>query len=314
MTVVVAGDINVDLEIALPAMGVDLEHRHPDPVLTGGGSAANTAAALGRLGVETRFIGTVGSDSYGIDAVASLAGAGVDVALVAAVPTGNTVMVLVVVPADGERLIYVWPPRGGAHLELTVDGVMEGLDGADWFHVSGIALRGEPAATALLTAMEAARAARIPVSLDTNLRLENWGWETGFRDTIDRAVDLADVVFGNLIEEIVPLASEHEPGEALRVLSRPDRLVIGRVGAGGAVAHDGNREVSVGGYEIDVVDTVGAGDAFDAGFIAARLESAGLSESLAYANAVAALGINRPGARSTPNAAEVTAFMVNQRT
>ena len=307
MTVVVAGDINVDLEIALPAGGVDLDHRHADPVLTGGGSAANTAAALGRLGIETRFIGTVGSDAYGVDAVASLAAAGVDVARVAAVPTGNTVMVLVVVPADGDRLIYVWPPRGGAHLELTTDSVVAGLEGASWFHVSGIALRGEPAGTALLTAMEAACAAGIPVSLDTNLRLENWGWETGFRDTIDRAVDLADVVFGNLIEEIVPLAAGREPGEALRSLSRSDRLVVGRVGAGGAVAHDGN-------HEIDVVDTVGAGDAFDAGFIAARLEGAGLEESLAFANAVAALGISQRGARATPNAVAVAAFMADQRT
>jgi fructokinase/2-dehydro-3-deoxygluconokinase len=223
-------------------------------------------------------------------------------------------MVLVVVPGDGERLIYVWPPRGGAHLELTTERVVAGLEGASWLHVSGIALRGEPAGSALLAGMETARSEGIPVSLDTNLRLENWGWEAGFRNTIERAMSLADVVFGNLVEEIVPLAAINDPGEALRALARPDRLVVGRLGAEGAIAHDGFQEVRMAGYQIEVVDTVGAGDAFDAGFIASRLSGSELEESLAFANAVAALGISQPGARTTPTAPEVLAFLAVQRT
>ena len=65
MRVVVIGDINVDMEIRLPHGSQVTTHANPDPRLLGGGSAANTAAALGRLGVDSRFVGTVGDDSFG---------------------------------------------------------------------------------------------------------------------------------------------------------------------------------------------------------------------------------------------------------
>jgi ribokinase len=63
-------------------------------------------------------------------------------------------------------------------------------------------------------------------------------------------------------------------------------------------------------FEVDVVDTTGAGDAFDAGFIvAARLRGLGIDDALAYANAVAAVKVTRPGARAVPTHEEVLAFL-----
>ena len=78
MTVVVIGDANVDLEIRLPVDSREI-HANPDPRMSGGGSAANTAAALARLDVPTRFVGAVGDDNAGRHAVESLARSGVDV-------------------------------------------------------------------------------------------------------------------------------------------------------------------------------------------------------------------------------------------
>lgn len=302
MTVVVIGDVNVDLHLVLPTgIGGRGEHAHPDAALSGGGSAANAAAALARLGVATRFVGMVGNDTYGAEAVRSLAEAGVDTGAIQTSSGGMTVMVLVVVPADGDRLIYVWPPRGGAHLDLIVDPAAAGLLDASWVHVSGIALRGEPAAASILEAMETARSAGVPVSLDVNLRLENWGWESGFRDTITAAIERSDVVFGGAIDEICPLVGSHDPDGAVAELAAAGRTVVGRLGANGAIAHDGDRSYAAGGFEVEVVDTVGAGDAFDAGFIAARLRGESLDRALRYANGVAALAIGRQGARSTPS-------------
>jgi sugar/nucleoside kinase (ribokinase family) len=301
LTVVVVGDVNVDLHLVLPTT-IDGrgEHANPDATLSGGGSAANAAAALARLGVATRFVGMIGNDTYGVEAVKSLADAGVDTTAIQTSPDGMTVMVLVVVPADGDRLIYVWPPRGGAHLGLVVDVAAAGIRDASWIHVSGIALRGEPAASSILQAMETARSAGVPVSLDVNLRLENWGWESGFRDTITAAIERSDIVLGGAIDEICPLVGGDDPHGAVAELATAGRIVVGRLGADGAIAHDGDRSYSAGGFEVEVVDTVGAGDAFDAGFIAARLRGESLEPSLRYANAVAALAIGRQGARSTP--------------
>jgi len=310
VSVVVIGDVNVDLEIVLPVSGNDgIEHTHPDPQLSGGGSAANTAAALARLGVVTRFVGTVGSDAHGTEAVASLSDAGVDTSALRVAGTGHTVMVLVVVPPGGERIIYVWPPRGGAHLEIGAEEAFAGVQGASWLHVSGIALRGEPASASILAAMDEARSGGATVSLDLNLRLENWGWESNFRETITDAVGRSDLVLGGAVEELCPLAGVGDPVFAVAELAIGDRMVVGRLGADGALAHDGDRSYRSEGFEVEVVDTVGAGDAFDAGFIAARLREEPIEKALRYANAVAAVTIGRSGARSTPTHEEVVALL-----
>lgn len=309
MSVVVIGDANVDLEVTIPSpQGHDLQD-NPEPQLFGGGSAANTAAALARLGVACRFAGTVGNDLFGRFAVADLAAAGVDTQLVTMSASDPTVMVIAVIRPDGERLIYVWPPRGGAHGALSAEAAVAAIAGATWLHVSGICLRVSPAAEALLAAMEGAQAAGVPVSFDLNLRLENWGWDDGFRALVTAAIVRCDVVVGGGADEIGMLAGLDDPVQAARSLAGEDRLVIARLGPDGAIACSANGEVVVPGFVVEVVDTVGAGDAFNAGFIAARLRGLGVAEALRWGNAVAAFTITRSGARSTPTIDELEAFL-----
>ncbi len=309
MTVVVIGDANVDLEIRLPSDAAT--HANPDPVMSGGGSAANTAAGLARLGTGVRFVGTVGDDAAGRFAVGSLAQAGVDVTGIRTVDDDSTVMVIVVVRDDGERLIYVWPPRGGAHAALDASTATDAVQGSAWLHVSGICLRVEPARQAMLDAMERARGAGIPVSLDLNLRLENWGWEDGFRQTVSEAIERADVVFGSSRDEICAMAGSDDPIEAAAAIAGGERTVVARLAEHGAIAMHRGVAVSSPGLPAAVVDTVGAGDAFNAGFISARIEGAPLAEALRTGNAVAAFTISRSGARSTPTRAQLEAILAD---
>ena len=278
------GDTNADLEIRLPSGTHRETHANPDPQLFGGGSAANTAAALARLDVPCRFAGAVGDDSFGRFAVESLTKVGVDTALVTVAPGEPTVTVVAVVQPDGDRLIYVWPPSGGAHGALQPSDAVDAVLGSTWLHVSGICLRLQPARDAVLAAMQRARADGIPVSFDLNLRLENWGWEAGFREVVAAAVEHADVVLGAASDEIGALAGIDDPIEAARALAGADRLVIARLGAAGAVACSANEVVTVPGFEVAVVDTVGAGDAFDAGFIAARLRGEDVAGAVRWGN------------------------------
>lgn len=303
--VVVIGDANVDLEILLPDGSERPTHANPDPIMFAGGSAANTAAALATLGEECAFVGTVGDDSFGRIAVSGLSEARVDVTSMFAVRDEPTVAVMVVVPPDGDRLIYVWPPQGGAHGALVPAKAVAALDGASWLHVSGICLRTSPSREALLAAMREARSRRIPVSFDLNLRLENWGWDEGFRGVVDEAVELCDVLLGAGSDEIGALAGTDDPVRAVESLAAKGRVVIARVGADGAVAWSGGGALSEPGYSVDVVDTVGAGDAFNAGFIRASLRGLSVRQALRWGNAVAALAITAPGARTTPSAAAV---------
>lgn len=310
MSVVVIGDANVDLEIRLPSSHNSI-HANPDPVMSGGGSAANTAAALARLGTSVRFVGTVGDDAAGRFAVGSLEQAGVDVASIRTVGHESTVMVIVVVRDDGERLIYVWPPRGGAHSELDTSMATGAVEGTSWLHVSGICLRVSPARDAMLAAMERARTAQVPVSLDLNLRLENWGWEDGFRRIISEAIERSDVVLGSAADEICAVARIGDPIEAATAIAGDERLIVARLSERGAIAVHHGVAVTSPGFQTEVVDTVGAGDAFNAGFIAARIAGASVSDAMTSGNAVAAFTIARPGARSTPTGAELSAFQAD---
>ena len=304
------GDANVDLEIRLPTGGV-APHANPDPRLFGGGSAANTAAALARLGGACSFVGTVGDDSYGRFAVQSLADAGVNTRWIGTVPDQPTVMVVTVLTPDANRLIYVWPPHGGAHAELRSGPAAEALDGAAWLHVSGICLRVSPARETILEAMKKAQLRGITVSLDLNLRLENWGWGGDFRQTIMTAVDRADVVMGDANDEIVPLGACQDPIEASTHLAGDERLVVARMGAAGALACSKEGIVEGPGYAVDVVDTVGAGDAFNAGFIAACMRQSDTTTALRWGNAVGAITVSRAGARATPVLQDLTDFLAS---
>jgi sugar/nucleoside kinase (ribokinase family) len=273
MSVLVIGDANVDLEIRLPSASVSRSAVHPEPRLFGGGSAANTAAALARLGVTCRFAGAVGDDGFGRFAV--------------------------------ERLIYVWPPSGGAHGALEPGPAVAAVGGTEWLHVSGLCLRLEPARGALLAAMERARANGVPVSFDLNLRLENWGWDREFRSAVEAALACSDVVLGAGIDEIGALTGIDDPVAAAASLADGSRIVVARVGADGAVACASDDVVAVPGFPVEVMSTVGAGDVFDAGFIAGRRRDLDLATCLRWGNAAAALTIGRPGARSTPTLVEV---------
>lgn len=304
------GDANVDLEIRLPSGGV-APHANPDPRLFGGGSAANTAAALARLGEACSFVGTVGDDSYGRFAMESLAEAGVDTRWTSTTPDQPTVMVVTVLTPDANRLIYVWPPRGGAHAELGPDRTAEALDGAAWLHVSGICLRASPARETILNAMKQAQSNGVTVSLDLNLRLENWGWEEPFRETIMMAVDRADVIMGDATDEIIPLGVSQDPIEAATHLAGDQRIVVARMGAAGAIACSNQAIVEAPGYAVDVVDTVGAGDAFNAGFIAAYLRQTDTTRALQWGNAVGAITVSRPGARATPVLQDLSDFLAS---
>jgi sugar/nucleoside kinase (ribokinase family) len=184
--------------------------------------------------------------------------------------------------------------------------------GAAWLHTTGMCLRHEPVASAVLEGLQVARAAAVPTSLDLNLRLELWDLLPAVRDAVRAAVALADVVFGSGPEELVPLARalDHDVASveaAALALAGGARTVVARLGAGGAVAATPEgRLVRAPAFEVVQRNPVGAGDAFDAGFIAASVDALPLAEALRWGNALGALKVNREGgARDLPDRTQV---------
>ena len=157
--------------------------------------------------------------------------------------------------------------------------------------------------------MALARTAGVTVSLDLNLRIELWGLEEKVRATFREAVSLADIVLGNAWEEIVPLTEATNIENASRQLCEGKRVVVARQGAQGALVTTPTERYTVPAFPAQVLDTLGAGDAFNGGFIAAALTTCDIYEAARWGNGVAALKISRPGARGLPTLAELQALL-----
>lgn len=313
-SIVVLGDVNVDLLIRLPDRSTNGKLAAvPVPELCGGGTGGNTSVALARLGMPVAFVGMTGSDLYGRDVQADLAAEGVDISGLRVRDDVATPTVIAVVQPNGERVVVVWPVTGGAHTHLRPEDLdPRQIEQAAWLHTTGMCLDQRPVSDALLRGMRIAHNAGVPVSLDLNLRLELSGgtWRPGQREAVEQAVALADVVLGSGEEEIIPLTGADSVEAGVRALVDRRRTAIARLGETGAFCAWPGGEATIPGFPVEVLDTLGAGDAFNGGYIAGRL--AGLSEpdAVRWGNAVAALSITRQGARGTPTRAELENFLV----
>lgn len=306
--VVVLGDACADMVIRLPGRvsqdTADLCHCAPQ--LHGGGSGANVAVALARLRTGVAMVGAVGDDGYGRWVREDLMHEGVNVEGLTSIPDAFTPMVMAVVEPNGERLIYVWPTEGGAHLQLEADAIDPALiTSASWLHTTGMCLRESPAREAVLTVMTLARDTGVKVSLDLNLRLESWGLDTADREIFEKAIVLSDVVFGNAQEEILPVAGGDSVEAASRILCEGKRIIVARQGSEGAWVTTPVEAFNAPAFPTQVVDTLGAGDAFNGGFIAACLAKADTREAARWGNTVASLKIGRAGARGLPSLEEL---------
>jgi sugar/nucleoside kinase (ribokinase family) len=307
----VLGDANVDLVIPLE------DHSPGDPAprestleLHGGGTAANVAVGLSRLGEQVAFIGTVGDDGYGRWVMNDLDAEGIDRQHTRLVKDACTSMVLALINREGERSIYVWPDQDGAHTKLHPDAIRpEIFDEAAWLHTTGLCLREQPARSAQIKAMGLARQAGAKVSLDLNLRLESWGIDGQLRNVFDQAIGLSDFVFGSADEEIIPFTAGTTLLQGAETLSGGIRTVVARQGPGGVFVFGPGGSFGSSAFQVEVVDTLGAGDAFNAGFISAILAGEELRTAARWGNAAAALKITKRGARGLPNREELNEFL-----
>lgn len=310
-SVLVIGDVAVDLLVQIPPRVGD-HPDNPEPELHGGGTGANVAVALARLGCHTALMGTVGDDGYGRVAVEGLIGEDVDTAYLYPVHHAFTTIVLGLIGASGARTLFGWPRRGSAHTRLHPDQVTAEVVGRfDWVHTTGLCLIEPPASDAILKGLGLAREMAIPVSCDLNLRLGFQGGRAapGYIETLRRAIRLSDYVLGSADDEFPLLTETGDIEELLPLLPTPESALIARSGGGGARAIIPAGFIHQPAFSVPVVDTVGAGDAFDAGFVYAQLAGADLATSLRWGNAVAALTIRQRGARSAPARAQLCKFL-----
>lgn len=306
--VLLIGDACVDIIIQVPSDERSSTGRALEPTLCGGGTVANTAVALARLGVPTSIVAAVGDDVLGRFVADGLACEGVDTTWLHREKNALTPPVLAMIDPDGRRTAIGLSSRERRISHLSPEMIQpEALEGIAWLHTSGVDFDDPVSRETILRGIELASARGIPVSIDLNLRngLVEGRLQPGFRLALERAIERADVVFGSAHEEFVYLADGDSPEAVVRGLAGRKRTVVARLGEDGAFAVSERRSIHSPAFEVAVVDTLGAGDVFNGGFIAARIEGRSLEEALRWSNAVAGLTITKRGARSTPHREEV---------
>jgi sugar/nucleoside kinase (ribokinase family) len=285
--IVVLGDVMVDVVVRLSeplARGSDA----PAEIrFHGGGSAANTAAWLAAAGAEPVLVGVVGDDERGREARAGLVAAGVDARLVVdpEFPTGTC---LVLVGPDGERTMA--PDAGANDALLPGDLVPELLGEGGHLHVSGYSLLRAGSRGAAIDAVGRAARAGMTVSVDPSssalLSAEFLDWADG-----------ADLLLPNA-SEAHALTGASDPERAARALAERFGEVVVTLGPGGALWTDGDAVLRAAAAPVsEVVDSTGAGDAFAAGLLAARVAGMSTAEALAAGCRLAARAVTQGGAR-----------------
>ena len=298
--------------ITIGELLVDLTQTHVDEggvrhfAANPGGAPANVAVAASRLGASAGFIGKVGADTFGRDLRAVLEHDGVDVGGLYETAAAPTTEAVVSVSATGERSFSFYRSPGADAL-LTEDEALAALAEAPRvLHFGSVALTGEPARSAVLSAVTAARAKGTLISYDPNYRASLWPDEATAVARMREPLDRVDIL--KLSDEELPLLTGTADPEAgtERLSALGIQLVLLTLGSEGVFYRLGDRTGQVPGVKVSVADTNGAGDTFFGAFLRcltrrdrgalSKLDTDTLEEMLDFANHAAALTCSRSGA------------------
>jgi fructokinase len=272
---------------------------------TPGGGPFTTARALARLGVPTEFLGRLSTDAFGQQLRDLLAADGADLSLTSFGPEPTTLAIADVDP-DGHAA-YRFIIDGTSAPNLTRPMLPASLpSGVRALHVGTLGLVFEPIAATLAGLVEREHG-NLLVMIDPNIRAAALNGTAGYRARLDAIIAESTIVKAS-DDDMAWLYPDVELESAARaVLARGPRLVVVTLGADGAFGVCAETEVRVAAPVVDVVDTIGAGDAFGAGLLAwlsdqdrlnrdLRLEREELRAALEFACLVASITCTRAGA------------------
>jgi 2-dehydro-3-deoxygluconokinase len=277
-----------------------------------GGDTMNAVIAAARQGARVSYVTRLGEDDFGRMLRELWQREGVDASSVAVDPVAPTGLYFIHHGPDGHRFSY--RRAGSAASLMRPEHLPKALiANARYLHTSAITQAiAVGACDAVFEAISHARQCGVAVVYDPNLRLNLWPLARA-RAVIAATAAQADCFLPSLDD--ARLLSGLEVPEDILAWARDlgAREVVLKLGAGGVLAWDGTHTRRLPGHVIDLVDATGAGDCFAGCFMAQRTRGEGFWNSLAFANAAAALACGRYGAvASYPARQEVEAFLMKQ--
>lgn len=300
--IVVVGSLNMDLVVTAP--------RHPQPgetILGGefntfpGGKGANQAVAAARLNAPVVMIGRVGNDAFGDQLLETLTHDQVDTAYVVRDKNSSTGIALITVAASGQNTIVV---ASGANARVSPEQILSAEATFEGARV--LLLQLECPLPAVAQAIQLARKHNVPIVLNP-----------APAQTLSASL-LAEVDY--LIPNQTELAlltgspASTPPQLAASLLQQSGiRHVIITLGEGGVLIVEGGQTVHLPAYQVPVIDTTAAGDAFVGAFAVALMENYSTHEAAIWGNAAGALAVGRAGAQpSLPTRTELEAFLAER--
>jgi len=279
-----------------------------------GGTESNFAIALVRLGISAGWFSRLGDDELGRFIAHNIRGEGVDLSRVIVDPDAPTALYLKEISAVGDTTVYYYR-RGSAASRLSPDDLdAEYIRSARWLHVTGITpALSESCHEAVHAAIDLALAAGLQVSFDPNLRLKLWTVERA-REVLFPILRRCHVLLGGMEELSLLLGVSKADQAADWALKQGVGIAAVKLGADGALVATAEERRTVPPFTIPrVVDTVGAGDGFDAGFVAGRLLGYDPWRAAELGNVVGAHALMVEGDyEGYPTMAEAEAFLAGR--
>ncbi|MEQ8196509.1 MAG: sugar kinase [Clostridiaceae bacterium] len=261
-----------------------------------GGGESNVAVALARLGHSVGWFSRIGDDEFGRYIKNTIRGEGVDVSQVVFDNKYSTGLLFKEQYHGSNPNVYYYRKDSAASHITPEDINEEYIKQAKIFHITGITPAiSVSAKEAVFKALEIAKRNNVLISFDPNLRLKLWSIEEA-RETLIKVAEYADIIMPGLDEGEALLGLNDEKRIAEYFHKSGVKTVAVKLGKDGCYLSNGNDNIYVKGYKVEkLVDTVGAGDGFAAGFLSGILRKLSLEECGEYANGIGAMATLVPG-------------------
>ncbi len=286
----ILGRVGYDLYSEEP--GVPLKSvRHFSRYL--GGSSANIAVGLARLGMRAGIMGCVGGDALGDFLAEFLEAEGVETRHLRKIAGFQSSLCLTEIsPPDRFPQVFYRKEAADTQVDLGPEQ-LDYLSNARLFLTNGTSLCASPSRESTFRALDRARAAGLTVVFDVDYRAMSWRSAADAGLAVRLALPFVDILIGNE-EELRLVAGCDETGAAVDFLrARGAATLVSKLGSRGTRLLTATEEVFLPRYPIEVVSTIGAGDGFAAGFLYGVLSQMSWTNCLRYGNAAAAIVVSR---------------------
>ena len=310
MEVTILGRIGYDLYSEEPHVRLPAVRRFSRYL---GGSSANMAVGLARLGAGVGMVSCLGDDRLSDFLIEFLEAEKVDTSHVQRAP-GFLPSLAITEVSPPDRFPQVFYRHNAADIMLRVTREdLSYIAGRGMFITNGTSLCASPSRESTYLALERARQAGCRVVFDVDYRAMSWPDAAAAGQAVRLALPFIDVLIGNQ-PELRLVAGEEDLDRATETLRERVPLLVSKLGEQGTRAWQDGESVFLPPYRVDVVTTIGAGDGFASGFLYALLAGKPVAECLHYGNAAAAIVVSRLScSEAMPTLPEVESMISSQR-